>query len=111
MNRATRAYVANRGASHFMPERAGTESGVRSLSNDKSPGTTMRTIAMFLFAMLSAVSMIGCEIDSFFNPSVTGYYEHAPTSMPTTQPVLQQPTWPESCASSGYSASLQPPSE
>ncbi|MAB71362.1 MAG: hypothetical protein CMJ54_02520, partial [Planctomycetaceae bacterium] len=55
---------------------------MRSLSNDKSPGTTMRTIAMFLFAMLSAVSMTGCEIDSFFNPSVTGYYEHTPTSMP-----------------------------
>jgi polysaccharide export outer membrane protein len=42
----------------------------------------MRTIAMFLFAMLSAASMTGCEIDSFFNPSVTGYYEHTPTSMP-----------------------------
>ncbi|MDG2132768.1 MAG: hypothetical protein P8J88_04705, partial [Phycisphaerales bacterium] len=55
---------------------------MRSLSNDKSAGTTMRTIAMFLFAMLSAVSMTGCEIDSFFNPSVTGYYEHTPTSMP-----------------------------
>ena len=82
MNRATRAYVAGRGASHFMPERAGTESGVRSLSNDKSAGTTMRSIAMFLFAMLSAISMVGCEVDSFFNPSVTGYYEHTPTSMP-----------------------------
>ena len=82
MNRATRAFVAGRGSPHFMPERAGTESGVRSLSNDKSAGTTMRTIAMFLFAMLSAVSMTGCEIDSFFNPSVTGYYEHTPTSMP-----------------------------
>jgi polysaccharide export outer membrane protein len=65
-----------------MPERAGTESGVRSLSNDKSAGTTMRSIAMFLFAMLSTVSMVGCEVDSFFNPSVTGYYEHTPTSMP-----------------------------
>jgi polysaccharide export outer membrane protein len=37
---------------------------------------------MFLFAMLSTVSMVGCEVDSFFNPSVTGYYEHTPTSMP-----------------------------
>ncbi len=82
MNRATRAFVAGRDSSHFMPSRAGTESGVRSLSNEKSSGTTMRTIAMFLFAMLSAASMTGCEIDSFFNPSVTGYYEHTPTSMP-----------------------------
>lgn len=26
--------------------------------------------------------MIGCEVDSYFDPSVTGYWEHTPTSVP-----------------------------
>ena len=42
----------------------------------------MRTIVMLLFVMTSAVAMNGCEVDSFFNPSVTGYYESTPSSMP-----------------------------
>jgi protein involved in polysaccharide export with SLBB domain len=42
----------------------------------------MRTTVLSLFAMMSAFCMNGCEIDSFFNPSVTGYYESTPSSMP-----------------------------
>ena len=33
-------------------------------------------------AVLSMLVIGGCEVDSYFNPSVTGYYEHTPTSMP-----------------------------
>ncbi len=45
----------------------------------------MRTITALLLAIISITSILvigGCEVDSFFNPSVTGYYEHTPTSMP-----------------------------
>jgi polysaccharide export outer membrane protein len=45
----------------------------------------MRTITALLLAIISITSIMvigGCEVDSFFNPSVTGYYEHTPTSMP-----------------------------
>jgi polysaccharide export outer membrane protein len=45
----------------------------------------MRTITALLLAIISITSVMvigGCEVDSFFNPSVTGYYEHTPTSMP-----------------------------
>lgn len=55
---------------------------MRSLTNDKSPGMIMRTLVFSLFAMMSVFCMNGCEIDSFFNPSVTGYYESTPSSMP-----------------------------
>jgi polysaccharide export outer membrane protein len=82
MNRTNRVCTASGGAAHLSPYGAGTESGVRSLNNDKSPGMIMRTIVMLLFVMTSAVAMNGCEVDSFFNPSVTGYYESTPSSMP-----------------------------
>jgi polysaccharide export outer membrane protein len=82
MNRTNRVCTASGGAAHLAPYGAGTESGVRSLNNDKSPGMIMRTIVMLLFVMTSSVAMIGCEVDSFFNPSVTGYYESTPSSMP-----------------------------
>ena len=82
MNRTTRVCSASGGAAHLAPYGVGTESGVRSLTNDKSPGMIMRTIVLSLFAMMSAFCMNGCEIDSFFNPSVTGYYESTPSSMP-----------------------------
>lgn len=82
MNRTNRVCTASGGAAHLAPYGAGTESGVRSLNNDKSPGMIMRTIVMLLFVMTSAVAMNGCEVDSFFNPSVTGYYESTPSSMP-----------------------------
>ena len=45
----------------------------------------MRTITALLLAIISITSVMvigGCEVDSFFNPSVTGYYERTPTSMP-----------------------------
>ena len=45
----------------------------------------MRTITALLLAICSITSFMvigGCGVDSFFNPSVTGYYEHTPTSMP-----------------------------
>jgi polysaccharide export outer membrane protein len=45
----------------------------------------MRIITALLLAICSITSFMvigGCEVDSFFNPSVTGYYEHTPTSMP-----------------------------
>lgn len=45
----------------------------------------MRIITALLLAVVSIASVMaigGCEVDSFFNPSVTGYYEHTPTSMP-----------------------------
>ena len=42
----------------------------------------MRTITALLIAIVSTVAIGGCEVDSFFNPSVTGYYEQTPTSMP-----------------------------
>ena len=82
MNRTTRVCSASGGAAHLAPYGVGTESGVRSLTNDKSPGMIMRTIVLSLFAMMSVFCMNGCEIDSFFNPSVTGYYESTPSSMP-----------------------------
>lgn len=82
MNRTTRVCSASGGAAHLAPYGVGTESGVRSLTNDKSPGMIMRTTVLSLFAMMSAFCMNGCEIDSFFNPSVTGYYESTPSSMP-----------------------------
>ena len=82
MNRTNRVCSASGGTAHLAPYGVGTESGVRSLTNDKSPGMIMRTIVFSLFAMMSAFSMYGCEIDSFFNPSVTGYYESTPSSMP-----------------------------
>ena len=82
MNRTNRVCSASGGTAHLAPYGVGTESGVRSLTNDKSPGMIMRTIVLSLFAMMSAFSMYGCEIDSFFNPSVTGYYESTPSSMP-----------------------------
>ncbi|RPG19726.1 MAG: hypothetical protein CBB69_004625 [Phycisphaera sp. TMED9] len=82
MNRTNRVCAASGGAAHLAPYGAGTESGVRSLTNDKSPGMIMRTIVMLLFVMMSTISMGGCEVDSFFNPSVTGYYEGTPSSMP-----------------------------
>ena len=82
MNRTNRVCTASGGAAHLAPHGAGMESGVRSLTNDKSPGMIMRTIVMLLFLMMSAVTMNGCEVDSFFNPSVTGYYESTPSSMP-----------------------------
>ena len=37
-------------------------------------------IAVALAAALLA--MTGCETDSYMNPSVTGYYEHTPTTLP-----------------------------
>ena len=82
MNRTTRVCSASGGAAHLAPYGVGTESGVRSLTNDKSPGMIMRTLVFSLFAMMSVFCMNGCEIDSFFNPSVTGYYESTPSSMP-----------------------------
>ncbi len=41
-------------------------------------GTFLRTTAMLL--MLG--QLLGCEMDSFFNPSVVGYWEPQPTTIP-----------------------------
>ena len=65
----------------------GPETGVRpqntTTSNEnRSSGSAMRTITALLLSIVSTVFIGGCEVDSFFNPSVTGYYEHTPTSMP-----------------------------
>lgn len=51
-------------------------------NQNRSSGSAMRTITALLIAIVSTVAIGGCEVDSFFNPSVTGYYEHTPTSMP-----------------------------
>lgn len=73
----------------FYPPIGGTglEAGVRSqitmtTNENRSSGSSMRTITALLLAVFSAITMGGCEVDSFFNPSVTGYYEHTPTSVP-----------------------------
>ena len=42
----------------------------------------MRRIPAMLLALVAPIILAGCEVDSFINPSVTGYYEHTPTSMP-----------------------------
>ena len=87
----------------------GSETGVRpqttTTSNEnRSSGSAMRTITALLLSIISTVFIGGCEVDSFFNPSVTGYYEHTPTSMPILdridiierevgfQPDITQPT-------------------
>ena len=64
----------------------------------------MRRIPAMLLALVAPIIFAGCEVDSFINPSVTGYYEHTPTSMPILdrldiierelgyQPEISQPT-------------------
>ena len=42
----------------------------------------MHRLSALLLAVVSVVLLGGCEVDSYFNPSVTGYYEHTPTSIP-----------------------------
>ncbi|MCP4835395.1 MAG: hypothetical protein GY895_11615 [Phycisphaera sp.] len=42
----------------------------------------MRRLPALLLALIAPILFAGCEVDSFMNPSVTGYYEHTPTSMP-----------------------------
>ena len=41
----------------------------------------MHRLSALLLAVVSVVLLGGCEVDSYFNPSVTGYYEHTPTSI------------------------------
>ncbi|MCP3905724.1 MAG: hypothetical protein GY715_19025 [Planctomycetes bacterium] len=35
-----------------------------------------------LLILLLAGGLVGCEVDSFFNPSITGYWENQPTTIP-----------------------------
>lgn len=42
----------------------------------------MVRIAFGLAYLLGGAQLTGCNVDSFFNPSVTGYWEHQPTSIP-----------------------------
>jgi hypothetical protein len=65
----------------------GPETGVRpqiktTSHQNRSSGSAMRTITTLFLSLISVVMIGGCEVDSFFNPSVTGYYERTPTSMP-----------------------------
>jgi polysaccharide export outer membrane protein len=32
--------------------------------------------------LVAGTQLVGCNVDSFFNPSVTGYWEHTPTTIP-----------------------------
>jgi polysaccharide export outer membrane protein len=41
-----------------------------------------RRAALALALLVVAAPLGGCEIDSFFNPSITGYWEHTPTTIP-----------------------------
>lgn len=75
------------GRSLLHPSRGlGPETGVRSRNlrniGIRTMGSALRSITSLLFAALSILVVGGCEVDSFFNPGVTGYYEHTPTSMP-----------------------------
>ncbi len=38
--------------------------------------------ALATIVAAAIVALTGCETDSYMNPSVTGYYEHTPTTMP-----------------------------
>lgn len=38
--------------------------------------------ALVTIVAAAIVALTGCETDSYMNPSVTGYYEHTPTTMP-----------------------------
>ncbi|MEE2972409.1 MAG: polysaccharide biosynthesis/export family protein, partial [Planctomycetota bacterium] len=61
-----------------MPLRSTT----RTPATNRNPVAVVRTTCVTLLAVLSMLVVGGCEVDSYFNPSVTGYYEHTPTSMP-----------------------------
>jgi polysaccharide export outer membrane protein len=41
-------------------------------------GTLLRSVAL----LAASTQLVGCNVDSFFNPSVTGYWEHTPTTIP-----------------------------
>jgi polysaccharide export outer membrane protein len=41
-------------------------------------GTLLRSAAL----LVASTQLVGCNVDSFFNPSVTGYWEHTPTTIP-----------------------------
>lgn len=46
----------------------------------KSPAAGLALAASGL--MLGLGALTGCEVDSYFDPSVTGYWEHTPTTVP-----------------------------
>ena len=43
---------------------------------------SVRAAALSLACMGCAMAMVGCEVDSWMDPSRTGYFEHTPTSIP-----------------------------
>ncbi len=89
------------------------------LSEFRSSGPIMRRIPALLLALFAPIIFAGCEVDSFMNPSVTGYYEHTPTSMPIIdrldiierelgyQPEISKPT-PEDLAPNQLQYRLAP---
>jgi protein involved in polysaccharide export with SLBB domain len=44
--------------------------------------TTVRAGAASVALLVPGLSMTGCEVDSWMDPSRTGYFEHTPTSIP-----------------------------
>lgn len=57
---------------------------------------TLASTAMSLLGIFALVFVAGCETDSYMNPSVTGYFENTPTTLPVLRriDVIEPPEEP-----------------
>lgn len=60
----------------------GRETTVDLIAKHNTVRMSRRGAAVCLMSVIAASTMLGCEVDSFFDPSKTGYFEFTPTTMP-----------------------------